>query len=99
MIIQAFKDLQLYLGRLISPSKSQYRIDHPGHQVVFNANVFTTEDGHIWSGDLDLTLDGEKLQTIAEKINKKIYVTREFHGNLKEITEENFTKHSIWQSK
>lgn len=99
MILQVFKDHQLFLGRLIAPSKSQYRMDHPGHNVVFNANVFTLEDGLIWSGDLDLTLDSERLQIIAEKINKKIYVTREFYGNLDEITSDNFLQHSIWQSK
>lgn len=68
-----------YPGRMISGSKSGYMTSHPNNQVVFNANV-CTDAGKIWFGDLDVTLDGEKLQQLANELHCKIYVLREHDG-------------------
>ena len=63
-------------GRMISGSKSGYRNRFPDNRPVFNANV-CVESGKIWYGDLDLTLDGEKLQQLADELGEKVYVLYE----------------------
>lgn len=60
-------------GRMISGSKSFYIKTHPKNFVIFNANV-CTESTKIWYGDLDLTLDKEKLSELAVKMNENLYV-------------------------
>lgn len=70
----------LYCGRMIGFSKSYYRETHPDNKVVFNANIFTLEDGKIWYGDLDLTLDETELKKVAQEIGKKLYVLYEMDG-------------------
>jgi hypothetical protein len=75
-----FKDEELYHGRLISFSKSFYRKQFPENQIYFNANVFVLGEGKIWYGDLDLTVDGEKLQRIASQSGRDLYILREMDG-------------------
>lgn len=76
----------LRVGRMISGSKSAYRERHPDHEVCFNANVFSAQQGKIWYGDLDLTLDSEKLDRIAESLGEKLYVVREMDGRFENET-------------
>lgn len=64
-------------GRMVSDSKSGYRQANPNHFVVFNANVCTKEDGKIWYGDVDITLDEGKLKEIATVLNKEVFVLHE----------------------
>jgi len=66
-------------GRMISGSKSTYRKAYKDHLVVFNANVCTS-NGKIWYGDLDITLDAERLQKLADTLNTIIYVLYESDG-------------------
>lgn len=63
-------------GRMIAYSRSTYISKRPNNHVVFNANIATSE-GKIWWGDLDLTEDSEKLQAIADDLNKTLYILRE----------------------
>lgn len=63
-------------GRMISGSKSGYRMRFPDNRPVFNANV-CVESGKIWYGDLDLTLDGDKLQGLANELGERVYVLYE----------------------
>jgi hypothetical protein len=72
-----FDDNELRVSRIISGSKSGYCKSHIGHIIVFNANILTEEDGKIWYGDIDITLDGKTLNKIANEIGKKLYVLRE----------------------
>ena len=67
-------------ARLLSGSKSAYRTRFPEHKVVFNGNLCTKEYGKIWYGDIDVTLDAEKLDVLAEKIGVDIYVLYEMDG-------------------
>jgi hypothetical protein len=69
----------LNFGRMLSGSKSRYKEANPHNEVYFNANVFTSE-GKLWWGDLDITIDAEKLQNIAEAMETKLYVLREMDG-------------------
>ena len=75
-----FAKHSLFLSRIMSFSKSFYYKEFPTHQIVFNSVVFTKEDGKVWQGDLDLTLDGDTLKKIAEEIGKTLYVVREMDG-------------------
>jgi len=64
-------------GRLISQSKSRYRENYPDHTVVFNGNLCTREIGKIWFGDIDVTLEKDKLDQLAKTIGMKVYVLYE----------------------
>ena len=67
-------------GRILSFSKSSYRKENPDHEIYFNANIFTLEDGKIWFGDLDLTKDIDQLKEISESLGKSLYILREIDG-------------------
>lgn len=79
-IIEQFEKNGFIVGRLIASSKSSYRNFYPGHTVYFNANIFTLENGKVWYGDVDLTIDLESLQKIANQIKKDLYVLTEMDG-------------------
>ena len=66
-------------GRMVDASKLDYSRRYPTHIVVFNGNV-CTEEGKIWFGDIDVTLDKDKLEILADAIGKKIYVLYEMDG-------------------
>jgi len=67
----------LMLGRMIAASKSTYCQEHQGELVIFNANVLTKTHGKIWYGDLNVTLDFDKLKDIADKIGEDLYILME----------------------
>jgi hypothetical protein len=84
-ILEKFENYRLYPARMVGYSKSIYRRENPENEVIFNANIFTSE-GKIWHGDLDLTLDSGKLQLIANEVGESIFVLREGDGRFqKEI--------------
>lgn len=64
-------------GRMIAWSKHAYRDAHPENEPVFNANVCLRGAGKIWYGDLDLTLDGDRLQALADLCGEAVYVLYE----------------------
>jgi hypothetical protein len=67
-------------GKMISWSKSGYRNENPENLAIFNANIIQkTEKGYekIWFGDLDITLDYEKLIRISECLDTEIFVLYE----------------------
>lgn len=64
------------VGRIITSSKSWYLTRFPNNLVVFNGNIIT-DDGKTWWGDLDLTLEGDKLQNVANITKQTLYVLRE----------------------
>lgn len=65
------------LGRLICGSKSAYTKRYPDHDVVFNANIITKKRGKIWYGDIDLTIDADKLNELSKELGETIYVLYE----------------------
>jgi hypothetical protein len=65
---------------MIAPSKSGYRVNHPDHVIVFNANVCTPTRGVIWNGDLDITVDSEALKAMAAEHGEELYIFRESDG-------------------
>lgn len=64
-------------GRMISGSKSGYLNHYPKNLAVFNANVCTKNEGKIWYGDIDLTLDREQLSELAKSLENDVYVLYE----------------------
>jgi hypothetical protein len=64
-------------GRMISGSKSGYIEINQDHKVIFNANIVIKSRGKVWYGDLDLTLDREGLQLIANDLKESLYILRE----------------------
>lgn len=66
-----------YCGKMIGASKSGYSSSHSAHVPVFNSNIVTEKLGKVWFGDIDLTLDGDKLQSLAISLGEKVYVLRE----------------------
>lgn len=79
-IREAFMNQGLYMGHMMSHSKSLYRENNPHSVCYFNANIVTLNEGKIWWGDLDLTKHGEALKAIADEIGEVIYVLRESDG-------------------
>jgi len=80
--LHAIKELGIS-GRMITGSKSGYSKTYPGNAAIFNANIFAISgDSYekVWHGDLDLTLDSEKLLKISETLGKEIVVLREMDG-------------------
>lgn len=65
------------MGRMFSGSKAAYMGQHPNNRVFFNACLFDKDNQQIWFGDVDLTLDKENLQNLANEIGT-IYVTSEY---------------------
>ena len=74
-------------GRMISMSKSSYVGSNKTTVPIFNANICTKESGKIWFGDLDITLDKEKLSALAEGLGQDIYILTELDARFE--NEEN----------
>jgi hypothetical protein len=64
-------------GRMISGSKSGYWERHKENLIVFNANIVTEKSGKVWFGDLDVTLDFDKLKDAANELGEDLYILRE----------------------
>jgi len=84
---QAFSNHGLMIGRMVNHEKRAPE----GHDVVWNANVYTPQikkkflrkvmTAHkLWYGDLDLTADREKLEKIATDLAVELYILRERDG-------------------
>jgi hypothetical protein len=82
---------------MIGGSKSKYRASNPDHEVFFNANLFTTEDGKIWYGDIDYTIDKTTLEKVATAINRELYLLRELDGRFENetLTKDQIKKKAI----
>lgn len=79
-MLKKLEENEFYRARLLSGSKSFYSEKHPNHVVFFNSNLVDKKLGKIWYGDLDITIDGEKLQAIANDLNTVFYVLSEMDG-------------------
>lgn len=94
----AFEKRELYMGRMISGSKSGYSRKYPDHLVLFNANIFSEDGNKVWFGDLDLTLDSKKLIDIHLELDVNLYVLREMDGRFDNEKNPNFKKDAIWNA-
>jgi len=83
-------------GKMVSYSKSTYNREYPTHVVVFNANVCTEEDGKIWYGDVDVTLDEFRLKRLAKVLKKKIYVLKEMDGRFENESKPKLDRAVYW---
>lgn len=71
------------VDRMLCQSKSCYRAAHRDHVILFNANLVTESRGKIWFGDLDLTIDRERLLRLADSLGEPLYVLREFDARFR----------------
>ena len=92
---EVFYSNGLSLGRMISGSKSGYMSRNPNNNVVFNANIVTKKSGKVWHGDLDITLDIDKLKSVAVKLNEDLYILREMDARF----ENESAGFKYWKSK
>lgn len=96
-ISEAFAKENYHNGRMISYSKSMYRQKHPENEVYFNANIFTLNEGKIWYGDIDVTLDREILQRISDSIGTDLFILRELDGRFEneDLKDSEIIKRSV----
>jgi len=74
---EIFERHGLMMGRMLSGSKSLYWGKHPDNNVVFNGNVVIENHGKVWYGDLDVTLEEDKLQAVANELCRDLYILSE----------------------
>ena len=79
-LTKRFAEVLGYPGRMVCGSKSLYSDRNPANITIFNSNVCTKEDGKLWYGDIDVTIDAEKLLDLAATIGKTVYVLYEMDG-------------------
>lgn len=75
-----FKKNDLINGKILSIHKSDYKREYPNNEIYFNANIFVLGEGKVWYGDIDVTREKEKLETIAKEINQDLFILREMDG-------------------
>ena len=80
---EVFERHGLRIGRMISGSKSGYFNLHPKNNVVFNGNIVIENHGKVWYGDLDITLEQDKLQAIANELCRDLYILREYDARFR----------------
>lgn len=73
---KVFYEEKLPYGNVLEGSKKQYKELHPDNFVIYNASLIS-ETEYLWYGDIDLTLDREKIQTIAKRLNINISLIKE----------------------
>lgn len=76
-------------GRVLRWEKSLYVTNGPRNVVFFNANVFDQDGNKIWFGDIDLTVDGHKLNQLATELGKSVYLTVELPWRYKAVVTNN----------
>ena len=64
---------------MIAMSKSSYRHKHPDNDILFNAKIYF-KSGFEWGGDLDLTVDFDKLQKVSDQTGKTFIILLESLG-------------------
>ena len=97
-IIEELENSGLRVARMLSYDKSFYCEKHPKNVVLFNANIFDRKLGKIWYGDLDLTLDGKKINEVAKKLETTFYVLKEMNGRFENENNEDCIKLAKWST-
>lgn len=74
-------------------SRTLYSIYHPESEVYFDSVIFI-EENVVWEGDIDFTLDREKLEKVSKKLKKKLYIVSKSDLNQKTYTKSWIMKNS-----
>jgi hypothetical protein len=61
-------------ARLVSWSKSAYSRAFPNHFTLFNASIMDIDGRMLWWGDIDATIDEEKLAALARRLETRLFV-------------------------
>jgi len=83
---EVFEKHEYYVSRMLSGSKSGYVQAHPDNLVIFNGNIVIEKHGKIWYGDIDVTLDEEKLQVIANELCRDLYILSEHDARFENVS-------------
>ena len=98
-MLKLFNENGLTLGRMMYGSKSGYRDLYPDNFTVFNANVIDAKTlAKVWYGDLDITLNGEKLRKIANEVKTELLVLYEMDARFGNELEPNVANY-VWSTK
>jgi hypothetical protein len=73
----AFKRIGFNLGRLVAYNKAAYAARNPDHLIIFNASIFTLQSGKVWFGDLNINIDLNKLQRVADELKEELFILNE----------------------
>ena len=65
-----------FCGRMLSGSKSAYSNKYPDNVVAFNGNL-VVNGKKIWYGDIDVTLEKDKIDALGRDLKASVYVLRE----------------------
>jgi len=71
----------------ISQSKPDYLRKNKNHIVIFNACVLS-KDGYVWHGDIDLTENSERLDTISNSLGMELVVENESFREIYSTTDK-----------
>ena len=85
-INEIFSNHRLHMGRMISSSKSRYREEHTGNNILFNANIVTSS-GKIWWGDLDITSSKNELLNCSTELDETLYILQEMDARFENENE------------
>jgi hypothetical protein len=100
-LIDVLRQHGFHAGRLIAMSKSGYCRQFPTNFVIFNAKICSRQGILLAGADVDLTLDGEKLNGVAHLTGEDLYVLQEnrpsmfFEGKLPLKTIANL---AVWRT-
>jgi hypothetical protein len=94
-----FVPKDLYEGRLLTPkhNRTQFLKENRQGEPIFDAMVCTDKEV-IWHGDLEMHIDSDKLQDIAEQTNTQLYVVP-FELAKSPVFFEGILKFAVWKSK
>jgi hypothetical protein len=60
--------------RVLPGTAEEYMELHPTDLLIFNASIFTLNEGRIWIGDLNITEDISKLKLVAQELKVDLYI-------------------------
>jgi len=96
-----FRQNGLTEGRMVAGSKSGYRTRNEYNKVYFNANVCILNENileKIWWGDIDISLEGDKLKDIGKLLDETLYVFYEHDARNIEDLEDLNLEQSVWDT-
>lgn len=99
-VLRTFVKHKLGMGRMIFGSEVDYKNQNPEHLVVSDATVVSLKRGKIWLGDLDVTIDEEKLIAVSRELGEHLYIIKEPRESFNSGTAsaDQLIKRAIWST-
>jgi hypothetical protein len=74
LTFKLFTAKDLYLGRKLTYDQATYEKEHRQRKPVFDVAICNLAGDAIWWGDLELSIDSEKIQNISEELGMYLFV-------------------------